>query len=48
MTKLSRITLNLCVTIVAAVLAVGSVQAQDDEREKRDKQATILNNIGVT
>jgi len=40
MSKLSRITLNLCVTIVAAVLAVGSVQAQDDERERRDKQAT--------
>ena len=41
MSKLSRITLNLCVTIVAAVLAAGSVQAaQDDERERRDQQKT--------
>lgn len=40
MNKLSRITLNLCVIIVGAVLATGSAFAQDDEREKRDAQKT--------
>jgi tetratricopeptide (TPR) repeat protein len=40
MNKLSRITLNLCVILVGAVLATGNVYAQDDEREKRDAQKT--------
>jgi len=40
MNKLSRITLNLCVITVGAVLATGSAFAQDDEREKRDAQKT--------
>jgi tetratricopeptide (TPR) repeat protein len=40
MSKLSRITLNLCVVVVGAVLATGSAYAQDDEREKRDAQKT--------
>lgn len=40
MNKLSRITLNLCVIFVGAVLATGSAYAQDDEREKRDAQKT--------
>jgi tetratricopeptide (TPR) repeat protein len=40
MNKLSRITLNLCVILVGAVLATGNAYAQDDEREKRDAQKT--------
>lgn len=40
MSKLSRITLKLCVIVVGAVLASGSAYAQDDEREKRDAQKT--------
>jgi len=40
MSKLSRITLNLCVIVVGAVLATGSAYAQDNEREERDKQKT--------
>ena len=40
MSKLSRITLNLCVILVGVVLATGSVHAQKDEREERDKQKT--------
>ena len=40
MSKLSRITLNLCVILVGVVLATGSAHAQKDEREERDKQKT--------
>ena len=40
MSKLSRITLNLCVILVGAVLATGGAHAQKDEREARDKQKT--------
>jgi tetratricopeptide (TPR) repeat protein len=40
MKKLSRITLNLCVILLGAVLATGNAYAQDDEREKRDAQKT--------
>jgi len=40
MSKLSRITLNLCVILVGVALATGSAHAQKDEREERDKQKT--------
>ncbi len=40
MSKLSRITLKLCVIFVGTVLATGGAYAQDDEREKRDAQKT--------
>jgi len=36
----SNITVKLCVTVIAAMLAAGAVYAQDSEREERDQQKT--------